>query len=142
MTTASTKPNDQVTWCCSHKQHGEGPPAVYTISPSSGTVRGAFGCRHLTNEDRRALASGAVPRHLRFKYESLTAWEISGRFRALAELIVELKGAGHPGLPGALNLLQDAELAAIGVAAEYSVLDFPYQAGDEAAAPGGGFVDG
>jgi hypothetical protein len=125
MTTDSTKPNDQITWCCTHKQHGEGPPAVYSISPSAGTAKGAFGCLHLTNEDRRALARGTVPEHLRLEYESLTAWEISGRFRSLAELIVEFKGADHPDLPGALEVLQNAEAAAIGWVAEYPALDLP-----------------
>lgn len=140
MTSIPDAVDNEITWCCNHADHGGGAPPVYSIPLRPNTKVWDFGCFHLTDADRRALVSGTVPAHLRPEYGPLTAWGLSGRFRALAEDLVEFKGRGHPGLLEALRILQEAECTALGCAGPYPLVDEAPQPRD-AAATDMGFVD-
>ena len=132
--------DDEITWCCADAEHGEGAPPIYSIRRRPNVELGDFGCRHLTDADRRALVSGTVPEHLQPEFGPLTAWGLSGRFRALAEDLVEFKGRNHPRLAEALRALQDAECTALGLAGPYPVVNERDPSGG-AATTDAGFAD-
>lgn len=113
---------------------------MYTIQCGPDIEPWDFGCRHLTDADRQALLSGTVPEHLRPEFGPMTAWGLSGRFRALAADIVEFRGRSHRGLAEVLRALQDAECTALGFAGAYPVIDEEDQAA-EASAADVGFAD-
>ena len=139
--TSIPTPNDEVTWCCPHAEHGKGAPPIYSMAWNPGMSPRGFGCLHLTIGDRLALVSGTVPEHLQPEYGPMTAWGLSGRFRALSEGLVEFMGRGHPRLPQVLESLQNAEGDALGFAGPYPVIDEEDQSGDESAAAEAGFVN-
>ncbi|MFD9190353.1 hypothetical protein ACFWCA_19245 [Streptomyces phaeochromogenes] len=99
-----------------------------------------IGCCHLTIGDRLALVSGTVPEHLQPEYGPMTAWGLSGRFRVLAEDLVEFVGRDHPRLVKSLEALAEAECAALGFTGPYPVLHEEDRAGDDAVTANAGFV--